>query len=206
MDELQVDLLPGDVLLLCSDGLSGPVPPDKLRKALAAGDPEKAARRLVDEALRQGGPDNVTVVVVQLLEEDAGAASDADRDARAAGRRAGRRRRVRRARAGRRGRRRARRRRRPAAPPPLVLAAAQRCAASGRHRGGRVSRRTRELLLLLVAGAVATIAYVSVYAGRFHEISRWSIIYAGIFVAIFGLLHVVVRRLLPQADSVSCCR
>ena len=63
-----------------------------------------------------------------------------------------------------------------------------------------MSRRTRELLLLLVAGAVATIAYVSVYAGRFHEISRWSIIYAGIFVAIFGLLHVVVRRRLPQAD------
>jgi protein phosphatase len=78
VDELQVDLLPGDVLLLCSDGLSGPVPTDRLHKGLAAGDPEKAARRLVDEALRQGGPDNVTVVVVQILEDAAAAVSDAD--------------------------------------------------------------------------------------------------------------------------------
>jgi cell division protein FtsW (lipid II flippase) len=63
-----------------------------------------------------------------------------------------------------------------------------------------VSRRNRELLLLVVAGAIATVAYVSVYAGRFHEISRWSIVYAGIFVVIFALLHVVVRVWLPQAD------
>ena len=77
VDELRVDLLAGDVLLLCSDGLSGPVPLDKLRKGLAAGDPEKAARRLVDEALRHGGPDNVTVVVVQLLDGAAGGESDA---------------------------------------------------------------------------------------------------------------------------------
>ena len=63
-----------------------------------------------------------------------------------------------------------------------------------------MSRRNREAFLLLVAGAIATIAYVSVYAGRFHEISRWSIIYAGIYAAIFGLLHVVVRLRLPQAD------
>ena len=77
VDELRVDLLAGDVLLLCSDGLSGPVPLDKLRKGLAAGDPEKAARRLVDEALRHGGPDNVTVVGVQLLDGAAGGEADA---------------------------------------------------------------------------------------------------------------------------------
>ena len=68
VDEFRVDLQNGDVLLLCSDGLSGPVPPDKLRKGLAAGDPEKAARRLVDEALRHGGPDNITAVVLELSE------------------------------------------------------------------------------------------------------------------------------------------
>ena len=43
--------------------------PTGCARRLAAGDPEKAARRLVDEALRHGGPDNVTAVVVQLLEE-----------------------------------------------------------------------------------------------------------------------------------------
>lgn len=75
VDEFSVDLQSGDVLLLCSDGLSGPVPADKLRKALAAGDPETAARRLVDEALRHGGPDNITALVIQL--SDAGPAPDA---------------------------------------------------------------------------------------------------------------------------------
>jgi serine/threonine protein phosphatase PrpC len=77
VDEFRVDLQAGDVLLLCSDGLSGPVSSDKLRKGLAAGDPEKAARRLVDEALRHGGPDNITAVVLQLSLDDAGSEADA---------------------------------------------------------------------------------------------------------------------------------
>jgi PPM family protein phosphatase len=77
VDEFRVDLQTGDVLLLCSDGLSGPVPPDKLRKGLAAGDPEKAARRLVDEALRHGGPDNITAVVLQLSDAAPGQEADA---------------------------------------------------------------------------------------------------------------------------------
>lgn len=77
VDELRVDLQSGDVLLLCSDGLSGPVPPDKLRKGLAAGDPEKAARRLVDEALRHGGPDNITAVVLELSDSVPGSGPDA---------------------------------------------------------------------------------------------------------------------------------
>ena len=68
IDEFTVDLLPGDVLLLCSDGLSGPVPDDALRLALTRGDPQEAAGRLVLEARRQGGPDNITAVVVRLDE------------------------------------------------------------------------------------------------------------------------------------------
>jgi len=63
-----------------------------------------------------------------------------------------------------------------------------------------VSRRNRELLFLSVAGLIAAAAYVSVYAGRFREIGRWSIIYAALYVAIFVILHVVVRLRLPQAD------
>jgi len=65
-----------------------------------------------------------------------------------------------------------------------------------------VSRRNVELLLLVLAGAVSTMAYVSVYAGRFREISRVSIVYGLIFVAIFLALHVVVRFMLSQADPV----
>jgi len=63
-----------------------------------------------------------------------------------------------------------------------------------------VSRRTVELLFLALAGAISTMAYVSVYAGRFREINRVSLIYGLIFVAIFLALHVVVRFVLPQAD------
>ena len=63
-----------------------------------------------------------------------------------------------------------------------------------------VSRRNVELLFLVIAGAVSTMAYVSVYAGRFREINRLSIIYGLVFVGIFFVLHLLVRFALPQAD------
>jgi cell division protein FtsW (lipid II flippase) len=63
-----------------------------------------------------------------------------------------------------------------------------------------VSRRNLELVFLVLAGAVSTMAYVSVYAGRFREIKSVSIIYALVFVGIFLLLHLATRLFLPQAD------
>ena len=57
-----------------------------------------------------------------------------------------------------------------------------------------------ELVFLVLAGAVSTMAYVSVYAGRFREVNRISIIYGLIFVGIFMLLHLLERVFLPQAD------
>ncbi len=65
-----------------------------------------------------------------------------------------------------------------------------------------MSRRGLELALLVLAGAVSTMAYVSVYAGRFREIDRRSILYGLVFVAIFLALHLLVRRRLPGADPV----
>lgn len=58
----------GDRFLLCSDGLSDPVSFDTIRDVLSVGSPEEAARKLVEIALRGGGPDNVTVVVADVVE------------------------------------------------------------------------------------------------------------------------------------------
>ncbi|NIZ90751.1 protein phosphatase 2C domain-containing protein [Kineococcus rubinsiae] len=60
---------PGDRFLLCSDGLSGVVSHDTLAEALGAGDPPDATcERLVELALRGGGPDNVSCVVADVVE------------------------------------------------------------------------------------------------------------------------------------------
>jgi serine/threonine protein phosphatase PrpC len=54
----------GDVLLLCSDGLSSELSDDDIRALLAAGGPlDIAAARLVAHANERGGNDNVTVVI-----------------------------------------------------------------------------------------------------------------------------------------------
>jgi protein phosphatase len=57
---------PGDVLMLCSDGLHGSLNDAQIGEVLASGRPVAAmAQQLVDEALAAGASDNVTVVVVQ---------------------------------------------------------------------------------------------------------------------------------------------
>ncbi|HSA55535.1 MAG TPA: protein phosphatase 2C domain-containing protein [Gemmatimonadaceae bacterium] len=61
-----IDLEPGDSLLLCTDGLNKHVSDERLASVLeGSGDARTIARRLVDEALADGGSDNVTVVVVR---------------------------------------------------------------------------------------------------------------------------------------------
>ena len=58
------DLRPGDRLLLCSDGLTKPVPADTIRRLLAEADsPAAAAASLVAAANAAGGPDNITALV-----------------------------------------------------------------------------------------------------------------------------------------------
>jgi PPM family protein phosphatase len=60
----------GDRWLLCSDGLSNVVREETIAEVLA-GVPDRAdaAHRLVDLARRAGGPDNITVIVADLVEE-----------------------------------------------------------------------------------------------------------------------------------------
>jgi PPM family protein phosphatase len=62
----------GDRLLLCSDGLSDVVEPAQIRKVLLrVRSAQRAARELVTVANANGGPDNITVIVVDAVDESA---------------------------------------------------------------------------------------------------------------------------------------
>lgn len=78
----------GDRYLLCSDGLSDVVSDETICNTMREGTTDEAADRLIELALRSGGPDNVTVVVADVIDLDygqshpivAGAASGEDDD------------------------------------------------------------------------------------------------------------------------------
>jgi len=62
----------GDRYLLCSDGLSDVVSTDTIADAMQIEDPQESADRLVELALRGGGPDNVTVIVADVINAKVG--------------------------------------------------------------------------------------------------------------------------------------
>ncbi|MFD1147515.1 PP2C family protein-serine/threonine phosphatase [Saccharothrix hoggarensis] len=62
------DVEAGDRYLICSDGLSDVVPPDRIGELLTAtADGDETVRALIDAANEAGGPDNITCVVVDVL-------------------------------------------------------------------------------------------------------------------------------------------
>jgi PPM family protein phosphatase len=77
--EVDVDLFvedprPGDRYLLCSDGLSRELRDEHIASLLRRfADPQEAAKELVDEAKRRGGNDNITAVVVDIVDTDSAA-------------------------------------------------------------------------------------------------------------------------------------
>jgi PPM family protein phosphatase len=73
-DLTQLETLPGDRYLLCSDGLSGVVTEHTLHQTLnSIRDPDKAALQLVELAIRGGGPDNITCIVADVMDTQASA-------------------------------------------------------------------------------------------------------------------------------------
>jgi len=77
VDCWELDLQPGSLLLLCSDGLTNELGEQEIARVLIdGGDVETAASELVRLALQRGGTDNVTVVVVEVLGGDDSSESD----------------------------------------------------------------------------------------------------------------------------------
>jgi len=66
VDVVELELRPGDRLLLCSDGLYGYASAEAIQYLLGSGDaPEHVARDLIELALRGGGGDNVSTIVIE---------------------------------------------------------------------------------------------------------------------------------------------
>ena len=66
LDELRLDIQPGDRLLLCSDGLYGDLTSEEIAARLAAPNCAAATQSLVALALERGGSDNATAVVIAV--------------------------------------------------------------------------------------------------------------------------------------------
>jgi serine/threonine protein phosphatase PrpC len=69
VDTLIVDLVPGDVFILCSDGLHGYVEDEEILPLVSGMAPADLPKRLIDIANERGGKDNITAVVVKISGE-----------------------------------------------------------------------------------------------------------------------------------------
>jgi PPM family protein phosphatase len=157
----------GDRLLLCSDGLSDVVEPTQIRNVLLrVRSPQKAARQLITVANEQGGPDNITVIVVDAVDESAALDLEDEQtgdltDGSATG--------------------------------ALPLVAGDGDALAARGGGGRAARAAKDRSLVmhrrlqrfLIAGIVVLVAAVLLVAGRSFLFSRYWVGFDGDSVAVF---------------------
>ncbi|HSR28450.1 MAG TPA: Stp1/IreP family PP2C-type Ser/Thr phosphatase, partial [Actinomycetes bacterium] len=159
----------GDRLLLCSDGLSDVVEPTQIRKVLLrVRSAHRAARELVTVANEQGGPDNITVIVVDAVDEAAAGVEEAGGDTTgdlAAGSATG----------------------------ALPVVGDAELDGDRRGRGGRAARAAkdrslvmhRRLQRILIAGIVVVALAVLLVAGRSFLFSRYWVGFDGDAVAVF---------------------
>ncbi|MBZ4401630.1 Stp1/IreP family PP2C-type Ser/Thr phosphatase [Myxococcus sp. MISCRS1] len=81
VDTLIVDLVPGDMFVLCSDGLHGYVEDEELLPLVSGLAPGDLPKRLIDIANERGGKDNITAVVVKIAGDSAALASEESSEA-----------------------------------------------------------------------------------------------------------------------------
>lgn len=75
-DHFSIEVSNGDRVILCSDGLSSMVPDSEIESlAVSSATPQQAANNLVSAALTAGGADNITVIVVDVLNDGVAAAA-----------------------------------------------------------------------------------------------------------------------------------
>lgn len=67
-DICELQSFPGDILVLCSDGLSNKVSSTEILDITTSEKPAPACRLLVDLANRRGGEDNITVIVLKVAD------------------------------------------------------------------------------------------------------------------------------------------
>jgi hypothetical protein len=154
----------GDRLLLCSDGLSDVVEPTQIRNVLLrVRSAQKAARQLVAVANEQGGPDNITVIVVDAVDETAFDTEDDQTGDLAAGAATG--------------------------AMPLVddgrAAAGRRGSRAARAAKDRSLAMHRRLQRVLIAAIVVVVAAALLVAGRSLLFSRYWVGFDGDSVAVF---------------------
>lgn len=70
LDQRSFELAPGDIYLLCSDGLSKLLSDDEITEVLRGSNSPNAVRKLIDMALERGADDNVTAIVVSIHSQD----------------------------------------------------------------------------------------------------------------------------------------
>jgi PPM family protein phosphatase len=73
VDAFSVDAKPGDLYLICSDGLTDMLTSEEVEALIrqAEAEPAKTAKALVAAANERGGEDNITVVLFEMVEADA---------------------------------------------------------------------------------------------------------------------------------------
>lgn len=154
----------GDRLLLCSDGLSDVVEPAQIRNVLLrVRNSHQAARKLVTVANEQGGPDNITVIVVDAVDEATAQAMEEGSDTTgdlAVGSATG------------------------ALPVVDGDGAGGRSGRAARAKDRSVARH-RRLQRFLVAGIVVLVVAVLLVAGRSFLFSRYWVGFDGDTVAVF---------------------